>query len=142
MEIFVKKMELFISNNNLDDYVSFLGKVAPEEMLNEYQSAHVMVISSLNEGMSIAALEAIACGVYVISTPVSGAAEMITENVTGNIVSFGNHTAISEMISLVQGKVMGEQNTTELDYLPLYRKQFSWENRTKEYLNYFRNFLM
>lgn len=37
-------------------------------MKEDYQSAHLMVAPSLHEGMSIAALEALACGVYLIAT--------------------------------------------------------------------------
>ena len=51
-----RKMERFVRQNGLMDYVRFLDKVPEDSMVAEYQSAHLMVAPSLNEGMSISAL--------------------------------------------------------------------------------------
>lgn len=55
-------MERFMEKAGLSPNVKFLGKIAEEKMVEEYQSAHVMIAPSLNEGMSISALEALSCG--------------------------------------------------------------------------------
>ncbi len=82
------RMERFVARNGLIDHVTFLGKVSQDEMVGEYQATHVMVAPSLSEGMSIAALEALSCGCYLIATHASGYDDMIKEGVNGEFVRF------------------------------------------------------
>ena len=93
-----KRMERFILKYGLNENVTFLGKVQEEQMVSEYQSAHLMIAPSLNEGMSISALEALSCGVYLIATRASGYEDMITENANGEFTAFRNPAELAERI--------------------------------------------
>jgi glycosyltransferase involved in cell wall biosynthesis len=135
------KMERFVKKNGLTVNVKFIGRVSSEQMLEEYQSAHVMVAPSLNEGMSISALEAIACGVYLIATPVSGSAEMIEKNVNGNLVSFRNPKSIQTAIIDFLKTKTDERSVISVRFLKDFRFRFNWEDIAGQYQNYFENFL-
>ena len=64
----------------LTDSVYFLGELRGKDLLKAYQSANVFVLPSLNEGMSNALLEAMACGLPVIVTDTGGTKELVSAN--------------------------------------------------------------
>ena len=61
-------------------------EVAPEEMPHHYNAASAVLVTSENEGFGLATLEALACGVPVLSTPV-GAAPLAAGAVDGCLVA-------------------------------------------------------
>lgn len=63
--------------------VRFVGYVPREEIAVRYAAAHVFVLPSYNEGMSVATLEAMATGLPVIITRTGGTAELVEEGVNG-----------------------------------------------------------
>jgi len=126
-----KKMEHFVRQNGLTDYVRFLGKVPEESMVAEYQSAHLMVAPSLNEGMSISALEALNCGVYLIATRASGFEDIITENVNGEFVSFRNPPKLAERICRFYKQDLNRSLQPEPPRL--LPEAFCWDNICQRY---------
>jgi phosphatidylinositol alpha-1,6-mannosyltransferase len=60
-----------------------IGYVPREEIAAYYMGAHVFVLPSYNEGMSIATLEAMAAGLPVVVTCTGGTAELVEEGVNG-----------------------------------------------------------
>lgn len=80
------KMEHFVKKHDLTEFVQFEGWVDKSAMRDAYQSASLVVLPSLNEGMSMATMEAIACGTYVIVTDVSRNTKLIAPGVNGDIV--------------------------------------------------------
>lgn len=127
-----KKMERYVSKNELAEHVVFMGKVSEESIVEEYQSAHLMVAPSLNEGMSIAALEALSCGVYLIATRASGFEDMIQEGVNGEFVDFRNPYDICQKLKSFW--VEKEEGVTVLEK-SAYRipEIYGWEAISGEY---------
>jgi glycosyltransferase involved in cell wall biosynthesis len=64
-------------------YVHFVGYVPREEIAARYAAAHVFVLPSYNEGMSVATLEGMAAGLPVVVTRTGGTAELVAEGVNG-----------------------------------------------------------
>jgi glycosyltransferase involved in cell wall biosynthesis len=85
--------------NNISDKVHFLGF-----QKNPYpyiKRAKFFVLSSLNEGMPNAILEALACGIPVVSFDcLSGPSEMITNKSNGLIVENQNVEKLTEALNL------------------------------------------
>ena len=125
------KMESFCKEKGLSQVI-FKGWVTKEEMKEHYQSAHMQLIASRFEGMSIAALESLSCGVYVLTTPVSGFSDMITEGVNGDFISDENPTAIASKIQGVYEErfLKGEQVNSQ--FLSDFRQQFHWSHIVDE----------
>jgi len=62
------------------------GRVTPEQVVKYLNAADVVAIPSLVEGWSNAMIEALGCGKPMVSTPISGAFDMVTEGKNGYIV--------------------------------------------------------
>ena len=71
----------------------------PHSSLNEYYSAaSVLVFPSLVEGLALVLLEAMACGIPIITTPNAGGADILTDGVEGFIVPIRDVEALKEKL--------------------------------------------
>lgn len=76
-------------------YISSL----PHASLNQYySSANVLVLPSLVEGLALVQLEALACGIPLITTPHTGASDIITDGLEGFIVPIRNTQMLKEKL--------------------------------------------
>lgn len=66
--------------------VIFGGVVSADELLRLYQGAELFVLPSVQEGLGIVVLEALACGTPVVSTPCGGPEGIVLEGQTGRMV--------------------------------------------------------
>ena len=71
-----------------------------ERLLTE---GDVFVRPSLLEGMPLTVLEAMACGLPVIATPVGGTTELIEDGVNGYLVQPGNGSQLAERLCVLLG---------------------------------------
>ncbi|AXG09701.1 glycosyltransferase [Haloplanus rubicundus] len=83
---------------NIDNKVSFIGKVDHEEVFSYLKSADLFVLPSYEEAFGIAYLEAMACGLPVIACEGEGPADFITHRETGFLVPPQNSGAITDLI--------------------------------------------
>ncbi len=86
----------FIDENDLSQNISMPGKV--ENVHCFLQCADIFVFTSRREGMPNVILEAMACGVPVISTPVSGIGNIITDGKNGEILDTSNNQLPIELM--------------------------------------------
>ncbi len=78
-EKYKKELEDLISQENLGAKVYFKGSVAWKKIRHVYSAAEMVVIPTLQrEGTSLAALEAMSCGVATVSTNVHGLVDLPT----------------------------------------------------------------
>lgn len=80
------------------DHIHYLPSVPHASLRQHYCSASVFVLPSLVEGLSLVQLEAMACGVPIITTPNAGGAEIITDGVEGFIVPIRDADALQEKL--------------------------------------------
>ncbi len=64
----------------IEKKVKFLGSIPHQKIVKYYQENELFVFPSLNEGMSNTILEAMACGLPIITTNVGGAKELVKNN--------------------------------------------------------------
>jgi glycosyltransferase involved in cell wall biosynthesis len=93
-------------------------------MIPYYQSADLVVIPSLMEAVSLAALESMACGTPVISTNVGGMPEIIQEGKTGYLVNPGHPDELVEAIRRIYNEP--EKATISEEALNMVRRQYDW----------------
>lgn len=72
-----------IQDLGLEENVHLLGKLPPEAVRQQLWQADAFLLSSLSEGISNAALEAMACGLPVVSADCGGMSEVIQDGVQG-----------------------------------------------------------
>jgi len=80
------KLEKIINENNISKNVTITGFLKKEEIVIWLKKSNVFLLPSFKEGWPIAMLEALGCGLPVVSANVSGADQMIRENINGFIV--------------------------------------------------------
>ncbi len=82
----------------LEAVVRLHGRKTPEGVRELLQSSDVFLLSSLSEGISNALLEAMACGVPVVTTDCGGMGEVVTDGVEGFVIPVRNVDAITEAL--------------------------------------------
>jgi glycosyltransferase involved in cell wall biosynthesis len=77
------EIEDHIKQSNAGDFVTLLGAVGETQHRSELERAHVFALASLNEGISVAIMEAMAMQTPVVVTNVGGNAELIDDGQNG-----------------------------------------------------------
>ena len=80
---------------DLEDHVRFTGLLQGQALADEMASGDFLVVSSHYENMPVVILEALGCGLPVVSTRVGGIAEIINES-NGILVPPRNANLLSE----------------------------------------------
>lgn len=75
-----------IGRLGLETHVSLLPSLSKDELARTLQTLDVFVVPSRQEGLCIAALEAMACGCPIVSTRCGGPEEFVKDGVTGFLV--------------------------------------------------------
>lgn len=78
-----ESLEARVKELGIESQVKFLGRVEHHLLPSFYQEAHVFVLPSKNEGMSNAALEALASGLPLIVSGTGGMQELVTDGENG-----------------------------------------------------------
>ncbi|HSG44097.1 MAG TPA: glycosyltransferase family 4 protein [Anaerolineales bacterium] len=89
--------EFQIANPNANIVVT--GYVLPKDLPTYYSLIDVFIHPSLRDGMPNAVLEAMACEVPVIATPVGGIKDIIHDGKNGVIVSINDPSLLAEKIT-------------------------------------------
>ncbi|MBX3744369.1 MAG: glycosyltransferase family 4 protein [Verrucomicrobiae bacterium] len=87
-----------VQDLGLGDRVEILGRRSPREVRERLQGADCFVFSSLSEGLPNAVLEAMACGLPVVTTDCGGVREAVTDGVEGRVVPARDPLAMAEAI--------------------------------------------
>jgi glycosyltransferase involved in cell wall biosynthesis len=96
-----------------DPRVAVLGWLPRRELASQYARAEVLVFPSLAEGSARVIFEALACGVYVITTPNAGS--VVQDGIHGRLVQPGNVEELSQAIAVAAAqrpmlRAIGEAN--------------------------------
>jgi phosphatidyl-myo-inositol dimannoside synthase len=117
------------------EHINFIGYVPREKIAARYAGAHVFVLPSYNEGMSVATLEALAAGLPVVVTRTGGTAELVAEDVNGLIFDWADVATLTAHLHrlaldrpLIRRMGMASRARAEL---------FSWESAAGRYLKMF-----
>ena len=81
--------------------VEFVGRQTKEQLIDLYQGAEVFVLSSNQEGLGISILEAMSCGVPVVSTMCGGPEYVVQDCSTGYLVEINDDNQMSEKIIMI-----------------------------------------
>lgn len=78
----------YIKETGLQENINAVSHVPRAELVNLLKTLEVYVVPSHQEGLCIAALEAMACGCPVVSTRCGGPEEYVRDDETGFLVNF------------------------------------------------------
>ncbi|MEN6427790.1 MAG: glycosyltransferase family 4 protein [Phycisphaerales bacterium] len=128
------QLRRLLSEKNLRDAVTLLGRRGAEEMPQLYRQHDVYVSATAQEGMSNAMLEAMASGLPVVTTRCEGVDELISDN--GVVVESNEPADLAQAIQRVAG-----DSARFLSMSVAARKQaerFSWGAVADRYLALYR----
>jgi glycosyltransferase involved in cell wall biosynthesis len=94
-----QRLESQIRELGLEDSVRFLGTMDPNDLRWPLSAADVFVLATRNEGWANVFLEAMACGLPVVTTDVGGNAEVIADRNLGTLVPFGDSNALANALA-------------------------------------------
>jgi glycosyltransferase involved in cell wall biosynthesis len=99
-----------VSRRGIDDIVTFTGQLDLDDFVAFYQNLDVLLISSFQEGHAIVGIEAMACGVPVISTRCGGPEAYVNSGENGYLVDF----EVSEMVARVRDICSSHRHRVQL----------------------------
>jgi len=126
------ELEKLVEMNMLSATVEFTGLIPNSEVPVYLRNADLFLLPSLYEGLPLTLLEAMACGLPVISTQVSIAPEIITTWKNGYIIPFKSPDAISEAIIDLLSNSDKRRQCAENSFRAA-KETMSWENVAKQY---------
>jgi teichuronic acid biosynthesis glycosyltransferase TuaC len=116
----------------LVDRVHFVGSVAPQALKVPLSAADIFVLATRNEGWANVFLEAMACGLPVVTTDVGGNREVVCDERLGIVVPFGERTALQNAL------FRALEGGWDRDHIVAYARRNSWDSRVRVLLAEFR----
>lgn len=101
------ELERMIRELGLKDRVRLLGPLAQQHIVPEYHNAHLVVLPCVvgndgnRDGLPVSIIEALACGIPVVSTPVTGIPEAVHDGKNGLIIPSGDALQLADAIERV-----------------------------------------
>jgi colanic acid/amylovoran biosynthesis glycosyltransferase len=94
-------LQALIQSKELGPYVELLGAVSEARIRQELEQAHLFTLASLDEGVSVAIMEAMAMAMPVVVTRVGGNHELISHDVDGLMVPPADPKFMAQAIARV-----------------------------------------
>lgn len=125
------EIEKLIQQYGIEQYVSMPGQC--DDVQRRLNAADVFVQSSDYEGLPISGLEAMACGLPIVSTKAGGTVDIVKNNENGFLVDIGNVDGLAEkMLYLAQNKEickkMGEKSRKIVETLDIDKCAQKYQN--------------
>lgn len=117
------QLERQVDELGLKDYVTFLGPVQPDQLPALLSVADVFVLATSNEGWANVFLEAMACGLPVVTTDVGGNREVVKDDSLGFITPLGDSEALADAI----GRALATQ--WDHQHIRSYAENNAWDER-------------
>lgn len=117
----------------VENRVRILGAVNQDELPNYYSAADALVLASSREGMANVLLEAIACGLPVVATPIWGTPEVIATPEAGVLTQDRSTSGLVNGIRGLFGDYPDRHKTRK------YAEGFSWNKTTNGLIELFRS---
>ena len=117
-----------VARLGLAERVHFIGALPPDELKWALSASDVFVLATGNEGWANVFLEAMACGLPVVTTDVGGNAEVVGSDELGTIVPFGDGPALRQALDVALAR--NWNRAAILDYA----RANQWDKRVTQLL--------
>lgn len=126
------QLEQQVKDLGLQAHVQFLGPKPHTELAAILSAGDVFVLATANEGWANVFLEAMACGLPVVTTEVGGNKEVVTSEDHGLLVPFGNREALHAAL------LTALQKPWDRPQIMAYAKSNSWDQRVSTLVHQFK----
>ena len=112
-----------VESLNLKETVKFLGAFSSDRLRIPLSAANLFTLATSNEGWANVLLEAMACGLPVVTTDVGGNKEVVNQPELGTVVPF------EEPKLLLRALVDALSKNWDYQFIRSYAEENSWVNR-------------
>jgi glycosyltransferase involved in cell wall biosynthesis len=121
-----------VKDKGLSDSVTFLGALEGTEKLEAYVDSDVIVYAGKSESFGMVALEALLCGVPVISSEETGCGQLLDGLGAGFLVRYGDSRHLAETIDNVLNNYGAVQKRVR-KAVERIKVDFTWKNIAEKY---------
>ncbi|MGB0222819.1 MAG: glycosyltransferase family 4 protein [Luminiphilus sp.] len=128
-----------IDSLGLEDAIDYRHGISTEEMVACYAKATVAVVPSLYEGFGLPAIEAMACGVPLVSTDGGALPEVVGD--AGKLVNAGDEQALADAIA---GLLLSSSEREQLAVAGRERatQEYCWDRCAERMVAYYREVIV
>lgn len=126
-----KRLSLFLK----DSRCNFLGQISNDKLLEKMKNSHIFMLPSLYEGFGQVLLEAISCGLPVITTENTGGPDFIKNGHNGFITPIRDTKQTIEILQKLYHNEDFRISISENSIIT--SKEFSWEKYNNQIKNLF-----
>jgi teichuronic acid biosynthesis glycosyltransferase TuaC len=126
------RLQALADELNVRQRVRFLGALPQTELVNLYNAADAMVLSSSREGWANVLLESMACGTPVVASNVWGTPEVVAAPAAGVLMAERSAAGVAAAVHELQAHYPDRAATRR------YAEGFSWDDTTAGQLTLFR----
>jgi phosphatidyl-myo-inositol dimannoside synthase len=124
-----------VQEKGITRQVTFSGYVPRDRISEHYGKAHVFLLPSYNEGMSVATLEAMSASLPVIITRTGGSSELVEEGINGFTFDWADvETLTNQLRRLATDRALARRMGAASRARAA---QYSWESSSEKYLRLF-----
>jgi L-malate glycosyltransferase len=129
------KIESLAKQLGIENAVRLLGRVSDEEKFQYLAASDVYLSTAIHEGFGIVFLEAMECGLPVISYDRGGQTDFLREGKTGYLIELGNKEKFAlKLLELVNSKPLRMEIRA---HNKVYVKEFYIEHVAEKYISIF-----
>lgn len=138
----IEKYKQLTKDLKIENNVNFIGQCNDQQKLSDYYNiADCVVVPSDYESFSLVAVEAMACGIPVVASNVSGVASRIKSGENGFLFEKGSvESLVAEikkvlLMSKEEKQIMSQKEVLEI------KNNYSWEKHLEKLLDLYNNIL-
>ncbi len=129
------EMKALARSLGIREKVRFIGWVSQDEVVRQLREGDIFVLPSLIEGLSIAMLQAMACGLPVVATDTQGNNELVRPGENGLLVPVGDTQALARaLFALIDDEALREAMGRRSRAIAA---RYDWDTISRAYLDLF-----
>ena len=116
-------LEQKIRESNFSDRIELIKVIPRDSMCKLYNRADALVITSIQEGQPMVALEAACCGLPIFSTRCGGVEDYVTDDI-GRIVDITDSDRMAnDLCDFIEGRILFNRDTIRNRIISLFGKE-------------------
>ncbi len=133
---FKDKLEKLVKELNINDKVTFLGKIDHSEIVKYYNKISIFVCPSIRESFGVSIIEASSCQLPVIGNNVGGIKEVIKDGKTGYLIDTSDTTLLADTIQkfILNDKLIKNFGLNGRKFV---MENFEWKSNVKQLISHY-----